>query len=102
MAMRLIDGDGSYTLNASNNTGYSLCFGGGTISCVDEMGHIIAKFFADEAPTITPESLVRHGRWLYSKIRMEQVPICSECRRGTGVSYEYDYCPNCGAIMDLE
>ena len=56
----------------------------------------------DAAPTITPESLVRRGRWIYGTVRGERVPICSECRRDTGISYEYDYCPNCGAKMDLE
>ena len=54
------------------------------------------------APTITPESLARHGRWIYGTVRGARVPICSECRRDTGTSYTYDYCPNCGAKMDLK
>ena len=49
---RLIDGDGSFTLNATDNTDYSLAFGGGIISVADESGHIEAEFFADDAPTV--------------------------------------------------
>lgn len=63
----------------------------------------------DNAPTITPESLVRHGRW-------EEVEdpggdshwMCSSC--GIEWYFEADgpvengcnYCPNCGAKMDLK
>lgn len=57
--MRLIDADGSYTLNASDNTGYSLSFGGGIISVADEYGHIEAEFFADDAPTVDAVPVVR-------------------------------------------
>ena len=57
--MRLIDADGSYTLNASDNTGYSLSFGGGIISVADEYGHIEAEFFADDAPAADAVPVVR-------------------------------------------
>ena len=57
--MRLIDADGSYTLNASDNTGYSLSFGGGIISVADEYGHIEAEFFADDAPAVDAVPVVR-------------------------------------------
>ena len=46
---------------------------------------------ADVAP-------VRHGRWLHRK---NGVAYCSECEIDT-VEDETEYCPNCGAIMDLE
>lgn len=55
---------------------------------------------ADVAP-------VRHGRWVLAEKRY--VVYCSEC--SAPVSYypnikdvreENHYCPNCGAIMDLE
>lgn len=46
---------------------------------------------ADVAP-------VRHGRWLHRK---NGVAYCSECEIDT-VEDETEYCPNCGAKMDLE
>ena len=46
---------------------------------------------ADVAP-------VRYGRWLHRK---NGVAYCSECKIDT-VEDETNYCPNCGAIMDLE
>ena len=46
---------------------------------------------ADVAP-------VRHGRWLHRK---NGVAYCSECEIDT-VEDETEYCPNCGATMDLE
>ena len=46
---------------------------------------------ADVAP-------LRHGRWLHRK---NGVAYCSECEIDT-VEDETEYCPNCGAKMDLE
>ena len=52
---------------------------------------------ADVAP-------VRHGRWLQKKHKIfgnAYDYVCSEC----GCDYalaEYNYCPNCGAKMDLK
>ena len=51
---------------------------------------------ADVAP-------VRHGRWINSYINFYGHPChcCSEC--GFKASYQdTNYCPNCGAKMDLE
>ena len=45
---------------------------------------------ADVAP-------VRHGRWLHRK---NGVAYCSECEIDA-VEDETEYCPNCGAKMDL-
>lgn len=57
--MRLIDSEGSFTINATDNTGYSLAFGGGIISCADKFGHIEAEFFADDAPAVDAVLVVR-------------------------------------------
>ena len=46
---------------------------------------------ADVAP-------VRHGKWLHRK---NGVAYCSECEVDT-VEDETNYCPNCGATMDVE
>lgn len=59
--MRLIDAHGSYTISASDNTGYSLAFGGGIISVADEFGHIKAEFDADDAHAIDAVPVVRCG-----------------------------------------
>lgn len=49
----------------------------------------------DNAPTITYEDLVPHGRW---KRRGRNLGECSEC--GEVVAVRHRYCPNCGAKMD--
>ena len=56
-----------------------------------------------EAPTITPESLVVHGRWEFDGSGW----VCSECEEYAlysreGVQVKSDRCPNCGARMDME
>ena len=46
---------------------------------------------------------VRHGRWTWNEtgeIDWEQFYICSNC--GDKEYWESNYCPNCGAKMDLE
>ena len=56
---RLIDANGSYTLNATDNTGHSLCFGGGIISVMDIRGRCVCEFFSDDAPTVDAVEVVR-------------------------------------------
>lgn len=60
------------------------------------------KEMIDDAPTVDAEP-VRHGRWKQSK-HYPHIIICDEC----GEPYElsnsmehWNYCPNCGAKMDL-
>ena len=53
---------------------------------------------ADVAP-------VRHGRWIWHS--KERGYLCSECGSGCLLNYESDWhksdwCPHCGAKMDLE
>jgi len=55
------------------------------------------------SPTIEAEP-VRHGRWVDKMVRDWH---CSECgKKASFDGYCYDdkpnYCPNCGAKMDLE
>ena len=50
---------------------------------------------------------VRHGRWVDAYPDIEPNPmfmygICSECEFEQGISKYLNYCPNCGAKMDLE
>ena len=48
---------------------------------------------------------VRHGRWIWHS--EERGYLCSECGSGCLLNYESDWhksdwCPHCGAKMDLE
>lgn len=56
----------------------------------------------DNAPTITPESLVRHGKWIQDGFFY----ACSECgaiwHEEWIKSKALKYCNECGAKMDLE
>ena len=48
---------------------------------------------ADVAPA-------RHGRWLCVDTDTEQFFLCHRCKKKE--YWESDYCPSCGAKMDLE
>ena len=61
----------------------------------------------DEAPTIDAVPVV-HGRWIdkgdyvttaYGSINVYQ---CSNCNQYIAIDDYDNYCPNCGAKMDLE
>ena len=43
---------------------------------------------------------VRHGRWLCVDTDTEQFFLCNRCKKKE--YWESNYCPNCGAIMDVE
>lgn len=43
---------------------------------------------------------VVHGRW--EEYLVPHIMCCSECDWATGVQDDFNYCPNCGAKMDLE
>lgn len=61
--------------------------------------------YIEDAPTIDAEP-VKHGHWI-TKTRHERYPsgkeyeedFCSAC--GMRGSIEYDYCPHCGAKIDM-
>ena len=50
-----------------------------------------------DAPTINADP-VKHGRWV--KDEEKDMKHCSEC--GYRVYFTHNYCPSCGAKMDLE
>lgn len=86
------------------------------IACMGQDKAFIKVFeqAIDDCPTINPESLIPHGKWIEGKEIAEgtEIPIgvCSMC----GDSYNLEefpfatlcdyfiYCPNCGAKMDKE
>ena len=43
---------------------------------------------------------VRHGRWMCVDTDTEQFFLCNRCKKKE--YWESNYCPNCGARMDLE
>lgn len=46
---------------------------------------------------------VQHGKWEYiGTDKKGYVYRCSNCAGRIGLDYETNYCPNCGAKMDLE
>lgn len=52
----------------------------------------------EDAPTVDAEP-VRHGRWLKNGDRYCE---CSVCHHEGNTSGADNYCPNCGAKMDVE
>lgn len=42
----------------------------------------------------------KHGKWETNKVAF--MKTCSECGESVDFSHDYNYCPNCGAKMDLE
>ena len=59
----------------------------------DTLDYIDSEPAADAAP-------VRHGRWLCVDTDTEQFFLCNRCKKKE--YWESDYCPSCGAIMNLE
>ena len=45
---------------------------------------------------------VKHGKWEVRTVRGEAELYCSVCGNSPNVIYAYEFCPSCGAKMDLE
>lgn len=91
--MRLIDSDALLTVpNVRKVTEYDETGGGITYLAVPVEA-------IEKAPTIEAEP-VRHARWDVCEDDYAWWWVCSEC--GEHVYIYSDYCPNCGAKMDLE
>lgn len=100
--MRLIDADKMKEVWAHGDMVYESC-GIGKALCMA----------VDAMPTIDAMPVV-HGKWMWKQGIAEDdyMLICSECKRPSNSYYddEYggekyissNYCPNCGAKMDLE
>ena len=68
----------------------------------EEDGHLSGYIeeFIDDMPTLDVAPVV-HGRWIDNGIQGSALSGCSVCGFTCG-AYTFNYCPNCGAIMDLE
>ena len=71
---------------------------------------IVEKFQIDRMPTIDPESLRPHGRWVCVNLAYGRYE-CSVCHSADEDCSDYygahnvntqDFCPYCGAKMDEE
>lgn len=60
----------------------------------DMLGEVMNAPAADVEP-------VRYGRWIDNGIPESVLSGCSICGYSCG-AYTFNYCPNCGAKMDLE
>ena len=47
---------------------------------------------------------IKHGKWIWKELYGEvgYMLVCSECEESEGACERFDYCPNCGAKMDLD
>lgn len=97
--MRLIDADAKALAQRINNN-----FGAVT--------RFIIKSILKDAPTIEAES-VKHGRWEYnpddvywgSSLKRKRCSVCGTTAHFDRERHKFvltDYCPHCGAKMDLE
>lgn len=89
--MRLVDADEFYKLPCVHGAE-------GTWICLEDIRN---------APTVDAEP-VRHGGWVFSPDHAEG--ICTSCNykiygrpyQNTYLIVPYNYCPNCGAKMEVE
>ena len=61
------------------------------------------KYDIEDAPTVTIEPPIKHGKWEVVSIRDEGYDInyrCS-CCKSDDIKYQWDYCPDCGAKMEM-
>ena len=51
------------------------------------------------------DETVRHGRWEMKPDPygfFDEIPVCSECGHTTKMRETYNYCPRCGAKMEVD
>ena len=76
------------------------------LSTLDAKFEVMEIFdFVDHRVESADVAPVRHGRWIWHS--EERGYLCSECGSGCLLNYESDWhksdwCPHCGAKMDLE
>lgn len=67
-----------------------------------ESDEALAKAIIESVPTIDP---VKHGKWLNTSTDIPNLlmNVCSECgfQYPSAIRPRFNYCPNCGARMDL-
>ena len=66
----------------------------------EENEEIQYKKIAFKLPSVTPKQKV--GKWIRSWCEWQQYLECSKCGYETGLRCDTNYCPNCGAKMEVE
>ena len=61
---------------------------------------IIPKKVGEELLKRIGEGMTRHGKWETNKVAF--MKTCSLCGKSVDQSHDYNFCPECGAKMDLE
>lgn len=57
--------------------------------------------FIKKQPTIEPKP--KRGRWIMQRVgEHDEYCVCSECGNQTESDEAWNYCPNCGARMEVE
>lgn len=56
----------------------------------------------DNAPAADVVEVI-HAKWIWKELYGEvgYMLVCSECEESEGACIRFDYCPSCGAKMDL-
>ena len=106
--MRLIDADALLLNVGCPNFGYGNYYQG-----IDSERRRCIELI-EEAPTIEPDDKRAHGYWIPVQAIVGLDPVtmnvkfgdadrCSNCKVDfVSVPVKYRFCPNCGAIMDME
>ena len=42
------------------------------------------------------------GKWIEKEVRGSKCLCCSNCGEGSGTLYDYNFCPWCGALMEVK
>ena len=75
--------------------------GHGCLMYVTEGGSLV-QTITSALPTVDAEE-ARHGRWIpVSNTGIGATGRCTACNKAIYGFVAYNYCPNCGAKMDLE
>lgn len=96
--MRLIDADALL----ERNNAYTFFKGARNGKSLYDACRTFLVTAVDDAPTIEAE-VVKHGRWKYTGCFLCECQNCGEIySRYANDGKDWNYCPNCGAKMDLE
>lgn len=71
------------------------------ISDDDELFRLLVHILINKVSTADVAE-VKHGKWEVRTVRGETELYCSVCGNSPGILYEYRFCPNCSAKMDLK
>ena len=62
---------------------------------------LVLRYEIEKAPTIDAVPVV-HGRWYWAEDRHCKCSVCGQYATVKRLVVKTNYCPNCGAKMDLE